>query len=157
MSGFASWLRKGLGIEDGLFGINRRPGRKGLFGIDRKGEQANRLSSEDELTRIEAKLDKLTGSDKSGFVTPSSKSKRVNLSSARVAKLTRAQQEQALGFNVPDVNRARQIVASSNNPIVQAAIQSVGGRSAAGPRTRLDNTAISPPKVRPRPPKVRRR
>ncbi len=157
MSGFASWVRKGLGLEDGLFGINRKSGRDGLFGLDRRGEQANKLSSEDELTRIEAKLDSLTGKKREGFAAPSSKSKRVNLRSARVQQLTRAQQEQALGFNVPDVSRARQIVASSNNPIVQAAIQSVGGRSAAGPRTRLDNTAISPPQVRPRPPKIKRR
>ncbi len=110
--------------------------------------------SPDKPQTTEEKLDAILKkqNQSSGFAAPSSKKRRVNLSGAtRTQKLSKATESKALGFDLPQVQSAAQNILKSNNPIVADAIRRVGGRTAAGPRIKLDAAAQSVPSPTPRP------
>lgn len=110
--------------------------------------------SPDKPQTTEEKLDAILKkqNQSSGFAAPSSKKRRVNLSGAtRTQKLSKAAESKALGFDLPQVQSAAQNILKSNNPIVADAIRRVGGRTAAGPRIKLDAAAQSVPSPTPRP------
>ena len=108
------------------------------------------VSDSDKPTTAEEKLDQILENQKgSGFAVPSSKARRVNLSSARTQRLTAAQQAQALAFNLPDMQDVMRRLPASQNPIVRNAILKAGGRPAVGPRIKIDSKSqiVKSPKV----------
>ena len=126
---------------------------KNPFDFIKKGAQslAGFLRPDDDRT-TEEKLDAFLEGQKSGFAVPSSKRRRVNLSArSTTAQLTKAQQSKALGFDFPEVRSATQRVLQSQNPIVADAIRRAAGRTAAGPRIKLDTAAQAIPSPTPRP------
>ena len=119
-------------------------------------EYAVNYYSPDKPQTTEEKLDAILAgqSGSSGFAAPSSKTRRVNLSGATgTKKLTKATSSKPTAFvsQNPAVVNAAQNILNSNNPIVADAIRTVGGRSAAGPRIKLDSAAQAVPAPTPRP------
>jgi hypothetical protein len=108
----------------------------------------------DDPTTVDEKLDRLLSNDQSGFVVPSSKSKRVNLSgSTQTQALSQAARSKALGFDLQAVQDAANRVGQSTNLSV-APLRGIGMTTGGGPRMGVASTGnieTSPGKPRPRP------
>tara|TARA_S200002703_G_scaffold19713_3_gene15985 strand:- start:1651 stop:2049 length:399 start_codon:yes stop_codon:yes gene_type:complete len=110
--------------------------------------------SENSPEDLEDKIDLLLNQNKKkGFAAPSSARRRVNLKASPTSKLTQAQQSKALGYDLSAVQKAASRVANSSSPIVQDVLRKAGGRTAQGPRTKLNlaEQSIPMPSVRSRP------